>query len=56
MNSNLILVDNPLAKHYLTLLRRKETSPNLFREYVRKIGYIIGYEVSRLLKWRTGFV
>ncbi|MEM2009733.1 MAG: uracil phosphoribosyltransferase [Thermosphaera sp.] len=56
MNSNLILVDNPLAKHYLTFLRRKETPPNLFREYVRKIGYIIGYEVSRLLKWRTGFV
>lgn len=52
----LIVVDNPLAKYYLTMLRKSNTTPGLFREYMRKLGFIIGYEVSRYLKWTRIFV
>ncbi|WP_448579559.1 uracil phosphoribosyltransferase [Thermosphaera sp.] len=56
MGENLIVIDNPLAKYYLTVLRRRETKPAVYRDYVKKIGYIIGYEVSRVLKWKPVFV
>lgn len=56
LNENLIIIDNPLAKYYLTMLRRRDTRPAVYRDYVKKIGYIIGYEVSRLLKWKPVFV
>jgi len=56
LNENLIIIDNPLAKHYLTMPRRRGTRPAVYRDYVKKIGYIIGYEVSRLLKWKPVFV
>ncbi|ADG90605.1 uracil phosphoribosyltransferase [Thermosphaera aggregans DSM 11486] len=56
LNENLIIIDNPLAKYYLTMLRRRDTKPAVYRDYVKKIGYIIGYEVSRLLKWKPVFV
>ncbi|WP_048813435.1 uracil phosphoribosyltransferase [Desulfurococcus mucosus] len=52
----LILVDNPLAKYYLSILRKPATTPGLFREYMRKLGFIIGYEVSRHLEWRRVFI
>ncbi|WP_042667532.1 uracil phosphoribosyltransferase [Desulfurococcus amylolyticus] len=52
----LIVIDNPLAKYYLTLLRKPGTTPGLFREYMRKLGFIMGYEVSRLLEWDRVFV
>lgn len=48
-----VLIDNPLAKHYLTILRDKSTPPRIFREYMRRVGFIMGYEVSKLLKWRV---
>ncbi len=53
---NVYIIDNPLAKHYLTILRDKNTSPKLFREYLRKIGFILGYEASHHIKWRKVFV
>jgi len=52
MEKELIVVDNLLAKYYLTILRSKTTTSKTFREYVRKIGFILGYEASKYLKWR----
>ncbi|OYT39281.1 MAG: uracil phosphoribosyltransferase [Desulfurococcales archaeon ex4484_58] len=55
-DENVIVVENPLAKYYLTILRDRNTSPKLFREYVRKLGFILGYEASRYIKWKNTFV
>jgi len=53
---NVHVVDNPLAKHYLTVLRDRNTPPHVFREYLRKLGFILGYEASKHLKWSSVFV
>ncbi|MGC9011742.1 uracil phosphoribosyltransferase [Thermogladius sp.] len=52
----LVLIDNPLAKYYLSVLRDKNTTPRSYRDAVRKLGFIVGYEVSRRLKWGRLFV
>lgn len=49
--NKVIIVDNLLAKHYLTILRDRNTKPVVFREYMRKIGFILGYEASIYLDW-----
>ncbi len=46
------VIDNPLAKYYLTLLRDKNTRPDKFREYMRILGNYMGFEISRLLDWQ----
>ncbi|MET1160139.1 MAG: uracil phosphoribosyltransferase [Thermoprotei archaeon] len=53
---DVIVIENNLAKYYLTILRNKDTPPKLFRKYLRKLGFILGYEASRYLKWRSVFV
>ncbi len=55
-SEKIIVVDNPLAKHYLTILRDRNTPPQVFREYLRKTGFILGYEASKYLKWSNIFV
>lgn len=47
-----VLIDNPLANHYLTVLRDRNTKPKVFREYMYRVGFILGYETARLLNWR----
>ncbi len=56
MGNNVIVIDNPLAKHYVTVIRSKETPPMVFRSIVRKLGFILGYELSRFLQWSNVFV
>jgi uracil phosphoribosyltransferase len=56
MQGEVILVENPLAKYYLTILRDHRTTPKVFRDYIRRLGYILGYEASRFLKWKKVFV
>lgn len=51
MQTNVFVLDNPLAKYYLTILRNKETPPSIFREYMQRIGFILGYEISRFIEW-----
>ena len=51
-----VVIDNPLARHYLTILRDRDTPPRLFREYMRKLGFILGYEASKYMKWSSVFV
>ncbi len=51
MSNRLHVIDNPLSNYYLTILRDKNTRPSKFREAMEKLGYFLGYEVSRSLKW-----
>lgn len=47
MNKNLIVIDHPLVKHKLTLMRRKEEPTAGFRRLLREIGTLLAYEVTR---------
>jgi len=43
----LTIVDHPLAKHYLTVLRRADTGPQLFRQTTRQLGHLLIAEATR---------
>ncbi len=44
---NVTVIDHPLVQHKLGLMRRKETSTVDFRQLLREIALLIGYEVTR---------
>jgi uracil phosphoribosyltransferase len=46
---NLIIIDHPLVKRDLTLLRDKQTPSNLFRAVLRRMASLMAYEVTREL-------
>lgn len=48
--SKAILIDHPLIKHKLTIMRKKETPPPQFRLLLKEISLLLGYEVTRKLK------
>ena len=50
LNERVTVVDHPLAKHKLSLLRSKDTSDADFRRLVNEISLIEGIEATRLLK------
>jgi len=41
------VIDHPLLKHKLTLLRQKERSTNSFRNLISEISMLLAYEVTR---------
>ena len=41
------IIDHPLVQHKLSIMRRKETSTNQFRELLKEISMFMGYEVTR---------
>lgn len=41
------IIDHPLVQHKLSLMRNKETSTMKFRELLKEISLLIGYEVTR---------
>jgi uracil phosphoribosyltransferase len=47
---NLTVVDHPLVRHKLALLRSVDTPTKLFRELVQEISMLLAYEVTRTLK------
>jgi uracil phosphoribosyltransferase len=47
MPDNATLVDHPLVQHKLALMRRKETRTAEFRQLLREIALLLGYEVTR---------
>lgn len=49
----LYIVDHPLIQHKLTHLRNRETSSRTFRELLREITLLMGYEVTRHLPLTT---
>ncbi len=44
---NVFIMDHPLIKHKITLLRRKSTGTNEFRKLVEEIAMLMGYEALR---------
>jgi uracil phosphoribosyltransferase len=44
---DVIVVDHPLVQHKLSLMRRKETPTTMFRQLIREISMLLGYEVTR---------
>ncbi|SHF33670.1 uracil phosphoribosyltransferase [Marinitoga hydrogenitolerans DSM 16785] len=47
--SNLTVVEHPLIKHKLTIMRNKETGPKEFRELLKEITQLLTYEATRNL-------
>jgi uracil phosphoribosyltransferase len=50
---NLFLLDHPLVKRDLTLLRDKNTPSNQFRSILRRTASLMAYEVTRDLKLKS---
>ena len=48
--STLRIVSHPLIQHKLTLMRSAETPTSLFRQLLREISMLLGYEVTRGLE------
>jgi uracil phosphoribosyltransferase len=47
MRSNLTLVDHPLVLHKLSFMRDKTTPSGVFRQLLKEISLLLGYEVLR---------
>ncbi|MBT6276866.1 MAG: uracil phosphoribosyltransferase [Chromatiales bacterium] len=45
--AELTVVDHPLVQHKLSLMRRKDTATSKFRQLLREISLLLGYEVMR---------
>ncbi len=46
---NLTAIDHPLARHYLTVLRDKNTDPQQFRAAAKGVTYTLVFEATRRL-------
>ncbi len=53
MTDNLVLVDHPLIRHKLTLMREKTTPSVQFRRLLKEISLLLGYETLRDLPLTT---
>jgi uracil phosphoribosyltransferase len=47
--NNLHVVDHPLIKHKLSIMRNKDTGPKEFRELLKEITLLLTYEAARNL-------
>lgn len=45
--SELMVISHPLVQHKLSLMRKKDTSCNQFRDLLREISTLLAYEVTR---------
>ena len=43
------IIDHPLVQHKLSIMRNKETSTMKFRELLKEISLLMGYEVTRYM-------
>ncbi len=50
---NVTVVDHPLVQHKLSLMRRRETPTAKFRQLLREISMLLGYEITRDLPTGT---
>ena len=46
------IIDHPLVQHKLSIMRNKETSTMKFRELLKEISLLMGYEVTRYMPIR----
>lgn len=51
--SNLEIIEHPLISHKLTLMRRKKTSTNDFRQLFKEISILMGAEIMKDLPLKT---
>lgn len=54
--SNLFILDHPLIQHKLSHMREKDTSTRTFRELLREITLLMGYEITRNLPLTTRLI
>jgi uracil phosphoribosyltransferase len=47
MSGHVHVIEHPLVQHKLSLMRSKETSTSTFRNLLREISMLLGYEVCR---------
>jgi uracil phosphoribosyltransferase len=52
----LIIVDHPLVAHKLSMMRDRATPPALFRNLLREISLLLGYDLLRDLRTETRHV
>lgn len=50
---NLFILDHPLIQHKLSHMREKDTSTRTFRDLLREITLLMGYEITRSLPLTT---
>ena len=50
---NLHVLDHPLIRHKLSLMRDVQTPTILFRQLLREISLLMGYEITRGLQMTT---
>lgn len=50
---NLFIVNHPLIQHKLTLMRETETGNLKFRQLLREIGILLGYEITKSLPTKS---
>lgn len=50
MAENIHVIDHPLIRHKLAILRSKHTSTNEFRDLLREVSMLMGYELLRDLR------
>lgn len=53
---NLTVLDHPLIKRDLSILRDSRTNSRLFRETVRRMGLLMAYEVARDLRVKSSSI
>ncbi len=41
------IINHPMVQHKLTIMRKKETGTREFRELLKEIGMLMGYEITR---------
>ncbi len=47
MNENVVILEHPLIKHKISMLRDKNTGANEFRKLIEEIAMLMGYEALR---------
>ena len=53
MTEHLTVVKHPLVQHKLSIMRRKETPSNSFRQLLREISQLLAYEITSELPMTT---
>ncbi len=53
---NLVIIDHPLVKRDLSILRNRNTNNHLFRTTLRRISSVMAFEVTRDLRLSRGTV
>ena len=56
MSKNIHVIDHPLVQHKLSLMRDKRTSTRDFRDLLREVSILLGYELLRDLPLEDAYI